>query len=358
MGSLELWRRWAGGGGEGSLSSWSVTGRALEDEVQVRRYAPADQGHVLELLGACLGWGADPRYAELFAWKHEDNPFGPSPAWIAVVGQDVVGFRAFLRWELDQDGVRRAAARAVDTATHPDHRGRGIFTRLTLHALKELEAEGVELVFNTPNDRSRPGYLKMGWQRASRPVVLFRPRSAGGALAAARARCPAERWSTPTSAGLAAEGPLADHDGIAVLLQNLATPRGSSGGVQTWRSPQYLAWRYGFEPLSYRAVMVADTVEDGLIIFRLRQRGPAREAAICEVLVPGDRKRVVSRHITGLLRASGADYAIRVGGSGHVGRGFVPLPRQGPTLVCRAVGNARLPPGDAWRLGLGDIELF
>lgn len=335
----------------------AVQGGAPEDGVEVRRYAPEDQGQVLGLLRACLGWGDDARYAEFFTWKHRGNPFGPSPAWIALVGGEVVGFRAFLRWELDHDGVRRSAVRAVDTATHADHRGRGIFTRLTLDALEELAADGVELVFNTPNDRSRPGYLKMGWQPARRPALLVRPRSAGSVLVAARARCPAERWSTPTSAGLAARDALADHGRVAALLESLPALGGASG-VQTRRSPQYLAWRYGFEPLCYRAMLVADTVEDGLVIFRIRRRGAAKEAAICEVLVPAERRRDLGRRIVGLLRASGADYAIRVGGPGHVRHGFLPLPRQGPTLVCRAVGNARLPPIDAWRLALGDIELF
>ena len=74
------------------------------------------------------------------------------------------GFRTLMRWEfLDGERVVRAV-RAVDTATHPDYQGRSIFTRLTLHALDELVAEGVEFVFNTPNEQSRPGYLKMGWQ--------------------------------------------------------------------------------------------------------------------------------------------------------------------------------------------------
>ena len=77
--------------------------------------------------------------------------------WVALAGSRVVGFRAFLRWELvGPDGRVRYAARAVDTATDPDFQGRGIFTRLTLEALDALPADGVELVFNTPNARASP----------------------------------------------------------------------------------------------------------------------------------------------------------------------------------------------------------
>ncbi len=55
------------------------------------------------------------------------------------------------------------AVRAVDTATHPDHQGRGIFSTLTPTRSRRCGSRA-DLVFNTPNEKSLPGYLKMGWQ--------------------------------------------------------------------------------------------------------------------------------------------------------------------------------------------------
>ena len=57
----------------------------------------------------------------------------------------------------------RADLVAVDTATDPEHHGRGIFRALTTQGVERLADDGVAWVFNTPNDASRPGYLKMGW---------------------------------------------------------------------------------------------------------------------------------------------------------------------------------------------------
>jgi GNAT superfamily N-acetyltransferase len=74
----------------------------------------------------------------------------------------------------DPDGTTINAVRAVDTATHPDWQGRGIFSRLTLGALDDLRDDGVDCVFNTPNDKSRPGYLKMGWQQVGKVPVSVR----------------------------------------------------------------------------------------------------------------------------------------------------------------------------------------
>ena len=49
---------------------------------ELRPASPDDRDAILALLGVSLGWDDDPRYRELFAWKHERNPFGPSLAWV------------------------------------------------------------------------------------------------------------------------------------------------------------------------------------------------------------------------------------------------------------------------------------
>ena len=163
-------------------------------DLVIRRAAPDDTPAVLGLLEASMGWVPDSEHAAFFAWKHLENPVGASPAWVAAdpdEGDRIVGYRTFLRWEFEADGTVLRAVRAVDTATHPEYQGRGIFSRLTLHALDELQAEGVVAVFNTPNERSLPGYLKMGWRPVGKLAVGLRPRSASAAIrTAGRARLP------------------------------------------------------------------------------------------------------------------------------------------------------------------------
>jgi GNAT superfamily N-acetyltransferase len=150
--------------------------RAAKPGVSVRRFSPEDLPDVLELLDACLGGGpAGRRPPELFRWKHLDNPFGTSFLLLAAADGRLVGLRAFMRWQFLAGGRVVSAARAVDTATHPDFQGMGIFTRLTLAALDEVRGQ-VDLVFNTPNAKSRPGYLKMGWREVGRVPVTVRVR--------------------------------------------------------------------------------------------------------------------------------------------------------------------------------------
>jgi GNAT superfamily N-acetyltransferase len=320
---------------------------ARDESLEIRRYEAGDEPAVLELLQASLGWVPDEQYAAFFRWKHVENPFGASPAWVAVEpdGGRIVGFRVFLRWEFVAGGEVVRAVRAVDTATHPDHQGRGVFTRLTLHALAELREDGVAFVFNTPNDRSRPGYLRMGWELIGRLPVLARPRSLGSLARLVRARTPADKWSTPTAAG----GP------VPGVLDS-AVPVDDGEGWTTNRTAGYLRWRYGFEPLGYRTLVAPGGPAEGVVVFRLRRRGPALEAAVCEELAPRGR---VAELVRSVLRATGADHAVRLGGPGRVRRGFVPLPRQGPTLTWRAVATPSAAPDlSDWNLTLGDVELF
>jgi len=308
------------------------------------------------LLSRSLGWLRDADHAAFFAWKHEENPFGASLAWVAEEAGRIIGFRTFMRWEFEQGAEVVRAARAVDTATHPDHRGKGIFSRLTLHSLDELQAAGVAFVFNTPNDQSRPGYLKMGWQVLGRLPTVVRPSSLAAVGRMARARIPAELWSTPTGAAEPAGTVLADAHGIEQLLRS----QPPAGALQTRRTAAYLAWRYGgMASLRYRAHVSDGGLDRGVALFRLRRRGPALEVAIGDLLVPGGDSRRAAALAREVLRLSGADYAIASTPPLVLRSGFIPLPGQGPIVTWRGLGPQRSvlrPP--AMELRLGDVELF
>jgi GNAT superfamily N-acetyltransferase len=315
-----------------------------------------DWPSILQLAGRALGWSGGDLDARFASWKHLENPFGRSPMWVAADDERIVGFRAFLQWRFrDADGTEVVALRAVDTATDPEYQGRSIFTRLTLGALDHLRHDGYRLIFNTPNHRSLPGYLKMGWSRVERlPVAVKLPRFAGVA-AVLTARRPASRWSIETTVGEPAATVFADHESTRVLLAETRLPR---RGIATDRSPEFLAWRYGFEALRYRALLLGSSPAEGLIVFRLRSRGHATEAVICEALIPGLRRRIPRTALRALGKPTGADYLITTVRNVTTPGGFVRLPGVGPILVCRRLDDAPVPPPRDWILTLGDIELF
>lgn len=333
-------------------------------DLVVRRARPDDRAAMVALAGAALGWSPTDPNAELFAWKHDRSPFGPSPAWVAELDGELVGVRVLLRWTFVAPGDRRVhAVRAVDTATAPGHRGLGIFRRLTMAAVDELTAEGTDIVFNTPNDQSRPGYLKMGWEVLGRVPVGVAVRRPSGVVAMARARVPAAKWSTPTAVGDDASvvlGPDAAPADRAALARALGAHPGPVDGalLATERTPALFAWRYADGPLQYRVLRRGRHLDDGFAVFRLRRRGSALEATVCDVVHPDHDPRVHHQLVRAVLAETGASYAISVQRRPLGPGASVLLPGSGPVLTWRPLARTAVAPLAQWDLRLGDIELF
>ena len=320
---------------------------AAADALEMREATDADLPQILSLLQSSLGWVPDEQYAAFYRWKHHDNPFGRSPAWVAVDGDRIVGLRVWLRWRFVRDGRIWDAVRAVDTATDPDYQGRGIFRRLTTTSVEVLTEEGVAHVFNTPNEQSRPGYLKMGWDEVGKLPVGVRFRTPVSALRAVRARVPADKWSLPTDVGDPAATVLDDAAMLEDLLARLPDDR-----IRTHLDVEVLRWRYGFGPLHYRGLRE----DGGIVLFRLRRRGPATECVVGHLVAPTDD--VAGRLLRHVAKVSRADQVLQITARPHLRGGYLPLPGGGPILTWRDLAESGPPPLADWDLTMGDVELF
>jgi GNAT superfamily N-acetyltransferase len=312
-------------------------------DVEIREYSDADEEPVLRLLATSLGKSVDDRYRGFFRWKHLQNPFGRSLMWVGELDGRVVGFRSFLRWRfLDPGGAPVEAVRAVDTATHPDAQGKGVFRSLTLHGLDEMRPAGIAFVFNTPNDQSRPGYLKMGWRIDGRVPVQVRPRSLPSLLRIARARTAADPWSLPATVGLE-PGSLVDRLDIAA--------RPLAGRLVTARSAEFVRWRYsGCAAVASRAIPVG---EEGALLVRLRRRGDAVECTVGDAL-GSTTPRAAGAALQRVLADTRADFALASARTPV--RGMVRSSRLGPVQTRRAVSANEF--DQPLSLALGDVELF
>jgi GNAT superfamily N-acetyltransferase len=339
---------------------------ASSADLIVRPFRAEDEPPVLDLLTKALGGGPPGRRSpEFFRWKHRAGPFGSSYMLVGELGGRIVGLRAFMRWRLRAGGRMLSAVRAVDTATHPDHRNAGVFSRITRDAL-ELLREDVDLVFNTPNATVLPGYLKLGWRIVGRMPVAVRVRRPirfARGLPSFRGPIRAPRGGPPVEAEPAAQA-LMDGEQLSPLLGEQATdPR-----LSTPRDLEYLRWRYASAPgLDYRAVR-----EDGwsglrgIAIFRVRARGRLWESTVVELLGrPADR-RTAGRLLRRVAEAAPVDHLTCSFAPGSVQAraarrcGFLRSP-VGPTFVVNTLrGAVRPDPADlrSWALSLGDLEVF
>jgi hypothetical protein len=188
----------------------------------------------------------------------------------------------------------------------------------------------------------------MGWQPVRKLGVVVRPRGLRGALRMARNRVPAELESLDTDAGVPAEVGLDDPTCRAIADQQ-------ASGLSTRRDAAHLRWRYaGLPALNYRLLSLSRDPAEGVAVVRLRRRGTAREATVAELAAPS--ALAAARLTSRVVHVTGADYAIAMPLASR-GGGGLPAPGLGPLLVARTVSSAP-PDAAAWRLSLGDVELF
>ena len=319
--------------------------RSQRDEsVEIRPAQPDDQDRIERLFEQTLDWGDDPRNQAFFEWKHQLNPRGPSPSWVAIANDEIVGVRTFLQWQFRRGDQQLSAARAVDTAIDPRYRRRGIFRELTMHGVDELTDSGVDFIFNTPNKFSRPGYLSLGWREVGRLPLALRPRVILSP-SLATALVPAQRWSDQCEIGVAVSAWL-DNGGFQRAPSDAECDERS---LSTVTDEAFIRWRYGHHLVPYRVV------EDGraTIIVRTRRRGRARELVMAHAFGdPHDTDRLSIE----ALHETRSSYALRLGPA-HLRRGIVSLPN-GPRLLWRELHAVGMPPLANWRLSLGDVELM
>ena len=314
-------------------------------DITIEQYEPSDLDGVLLLLKESLGeTSLLRRTPEWFGWKHFDNPFGQSIMLVARTDHRIVGLRAFMRWDLvTPSGARLRCVRAVDTATHPDYQRRGIFRRLTESALEVARADGVDMVFNTPNPKSGAGYLKMGWHEIGHIGVMVAPKP----LRLLQRRDVSQQ---PDLADLLADAEPPGH--IDVVDRQ---PR----GLRTPRDAGYLDWRFDGNP---QATYLCVRIDGGTAVLRANVRNGRTELVVSDVFGPELR-----RSLGAARRRSRAEYLVTWFPKGSPERsaavkaGFAPVPKvQALRLI--ALPLAALPIDvdrlHTWDFAMSDLELL
>jgi len=296
--------------------------------MEIRRAIPGDTPAIVNLLRESLGDSRLPKSERSWRWKHMDNVFGPSYVLLAVQNEVIVGVRPFMRWNWQQGGRTVSAVRAVDTATSPLHQGKGIFSKLTGKLVEECAADGVTFIFNTPNEKSMPGYLKLGWRSLGKLAICIRPRLPG-------------------------RKKIDDFDSMYELPLNFPAfeSRVSPDQLTTLLTPSYLQWRYVQNPFARYHFVKTDTC---WIIFRLKVHRFGTELRVCEVI--GDATRASVRDA--LHTAARDAGAVFISFSPNQLSVLAAKGHWGPHVTVRELVGENLLNFNHWKPTIGDLELF
>ena len=307
-----------------------------EPELTLRRAAPEDRDEIIELCRASLGWKEGDPNEGFFSWKHDENPFGRSPSWVAVSSAgDLVGLRAFLRWRFVDTTGR--PVEAVPSTPRPTRRGRARTSHAPHH-------RGV-----ARPDRRRHRRRLQHAQRQE-PSGLPEDGMAG--------RGPRPRRDTPrVDHVVGPAGPGADpgrHVERTVWHRcrrprplrgrrcGRSTPRPhrSSGGDRHGTIARVPDRPIRFGPLRYRVALVGGSIEDGIVVFRLRRpRLCARVHGVRGARAPGPERGEG-------VRRDPARHPRRLPAPGRGRRGAGA--RRSQRGWCRSTGWAPSSPGDRY----------
>jgi len=310
----------------------------------IRKATDSDIPQIIELLKVSLGESLTPKSETLWRWKHQRNPFGTSPVLLAELDGKLIGVRAFLRWEFSVGNKIKKVCRAVDTAVHPDYHGQGIFKKLTLSLIDEMEREGVDFIYNTPNSDSLPGYLKMGWEKWGKlPLKLNFHFSQGKNNQSINP----EPWSQ-----------------IENIVGKLEQERQVSTHLNTHLLPGYLAWRYRDCPL-FPYHFISDG-EAYVLFYRIKEGKMGRELRITDFFalreLSKNEKNEVQKKLKSAEKLAAARFTSYSGLKFALEKiedlGILTIIQMGPIVTLRQVNPLLKPLDQNWNWSLGDLEVF
>jgi predicted N-acetyltransferase YhbS len=147
-----------------SARSWSV-----------REASRADWPMIRELMVTSFGEAGEVRPAAYNDWLYEATPFGKSLSFVAMDGDRCVGHEGLLPARLRLGSETVAGAQSMDTMTHPDYRGQGVFVAVAGAAIEHAASLGMEVFYGFPNPTSLPGLLRLNWDHVTDVPNWTRP---------------------------------------------------------------------------------------------------------------------------------------------------------------------------------------
>jgi len=312
--------------------------------IKIRESEPGDIPQIIEVLRASLGETSSKKTEEVWRYKHVENPFGKSLVLVAVENDIIIGVRAFMRWKWQLGDRVLSSFRAVDTATHPKHQGKGVFKKLTLNAIDLAKEQGDDFIFNTPNTQSLPGYLKMGWVEVDKlrvRIILTKPLS----------------WLNTKQSGTYKILNKSSDSQLAELISKYNKLKSGENKLFTLKSSEYLTWRYVNNPLQKYEVK-GD--EDFYLAGYIKKHKYFKELRITEHIYYNDSGL---HKINKAVKDFRKKFGVHIISSSGLSSGLGFFGNFGPVLTMRNVNldlnlNQELLKLNNWSYTIGDLELF
>jgi len=138
----------------------------------IKDYEQGDEVAILKLFNQAFQKDMSLDY---WKWRFEHNPSGKH--FIKLIWLDglLIGHFAVSPVKMHIFGKTERAALAMTVMTHPDHSGKGVFNKIVLNMLEDLENKrNFKVVWGFPNKNSHYRFIKnIGWENVGVVHSLF-----------------------------------------------------------------------------------------------------------------------------------------------------------------------------------------
>lgn len=127
--------------------------------MQIRAIDTSNEGlqNVLYLLNKAFNKNWDYKYIN---WLYNENPDGKVFGFNAFKDDRLIAHYATIPIKAEVFGSEECGLLSLNTATHPDHMGKGLFTTLANETYRAAQQAGYQFVVGVANSNSTPGFLK------------------------------------------------------------------------------------------------------------------------------------------------------------------------------------------------------
>jgi len=250
--------------------------------IVVRPFRRDDRPGVRRVLEATYGSEAPP--AEGYHWWSFGCPDATSGFMVAETNDAIVGVQPMNILPYHDGCKHFKGGLLTGVAVHPEFRRRGIFSALVKACEKEAWRQDAAFVNTMPNERSRPGFLKLGYTDLGQRYLLARP--VQSAQAGARI-VPGLGWLIGAAAGgiQKALKPTSVEEGLSVRVAERPSPEVPKlalqhaaifPGLRMGRSAEWWHWRFLESPTRRYHILEARTDQGALAgvgVYTIASRG-------------------------------------------------------------------------------------
>ncbi len=115
---------------------------------------------ILDLMRLAFEGHAEKFNLEYMRWQYADNPVGKIVGFNAYMGDVLAAHYVTMPIYMNIEGKKTKGVLSLNTATHPEHRGKRLFTILAEKTYEYAAENGYKFVIGVANAQSTHGFLK------------------------------------------------------------------------------------------------------------------------------------------------------------------------------------------------------